>query len=64
MVAVSEDAFLTAWSLPTSSSPTIRSLLAQSNHTSIITGVRIVGAHIATTLYDSRILSLYPTPKL
>lgn len=63
--AVSEDTFISVWSLPTDKSPRVTNLLMQSPAPALLTGLRFVaGDLIAVTAYDSRFIFSIPTPSL
>lgn len=65
LLAASEDTFVSCWSLPSSATPQIKQLMAESPALGLLTGCRFGGANselIVTTIYDSRSLALMHTP--
>ena len=67
LVSVSEDTYLSCWSLPTAAQPAVRSLLMFSPAPALLTGVTFSGKNgenIVCTIYDSKSLFSMPTPEL
>jgi WD40 repeat protein len=65
LLAAAEDTFVTVWSIPSSSNPSVKSLSAESPALGLLTGARFGGQNqelIVTTIYDSRSLALMHTP--
>ena len=65
LLAASEDTFVSCWTIPSSSNPNIKQLMAESPALGLLTGCRFGGANgelIVTTVYDSRSLALMHTP--
>ena len=67
VVSVSEDTYLSVWSLPTAAQPAVRNLLMFSPAPALLTGVTFSGKNgeaIVCTIYDSKSLFSLPTPAL
>ena len=67
VVAVSEDTYVSVWTLPTADQPVVRNVLMWSPAPALLTGVRFSGKNgenIVATIYDSKSLFNIPTPAL
>ena len=67
VVAVSEDTYVSVWTLPTAAQPVVRNLLMGTPAPALLTGVAFSGKNgenIVVTIYDSKSLFNIPTPQL
>ena len=67
VVAVSEDTYISVWTLPTAEQPVVRNVLMWSPAPALLTGVKFSGKNgenIVATIYDSKSLFNIPTPAL
>jgi len=65
VVAISEDSFISLWTLPTSSNKKVTNLLCVSPTHALLSGVQFCGKDkslISVTSYDSRALTFVPIP--